>query len=66
MLSVVIDAKEQREVTVVDIPNVFIQTNNEKLKSPHETDIMKVKGSLADVLVEIDHDTYGPYLTKEN
>jgi len=52
----IIDAKEQREVAVVDIPNAFI----------HETDMMKVKGSLADVLVEIDPDTHGPYLTKEN
>jgi len=66
ILSAIIDAKEQREVAVVDIPNAFIQTNSEKLKSHHETDIMKVKGSMADMLVEIDPDTYGPYLTKEN
>jgi len=65
MLSAIIDAKEQREVAVVDIPNAFIQTNNEKLKSYHETDIMKVKGSMADMLAEIDPGTYGPYLTKK-
>jgi len=27
---------------------------------------MKGKGSLADMFVEIDPDTHGPYLTKEN
>jgi len=35
VLSAIIDAKEQREVTVVDIPNAFIHTNNEKLKPHH-------------------------------
>jgi len=56
-VSAIIDAKEQREVTVLDIPNAFIQTNNEKLKSHHKTHY---------VLVEIDPDSHGPYLTKEN
>jgi len=31
ILSAIIDAKEQREVAVVDIPNAFIQTNSEKV-----------------------------------
>ena len=68
ILSEIIDAKEQREVAVVDIPIMiaFIQTNNEKLKSHHETDIMKAKGSLADMLVEIDPDTHRPHLTKND
>jgi len=38
--------------------HAFIQNKNEKLKSHHETDIMKAKGSLADMLVEIDPDTH--------
>ena len=65
-MSAIIDAKEEREVAVVDIPNAFIQTDNEKLKSHHERDVMKVKGRLADMLVEIDPELYGPFLTKEN
>ena len=66
ILSAIIDAKEGREVAVVDIPNAFIQTKNEKLKPNQEKDIMKVKGRLADMLVEIDPETYLPFLTKEN
>jgi len=56
---------ESKGVAVVDIPNAFVQTNNDKLKSHHRTDIVKVKGSLADMLVEIDSDTCGPHLIKE-
>ena len=44
-LSAIFDAKEQREVAMVDILNAFIQTANGKLKSHHETDAVKVKGS---------------------
>jgi len=65
-LSAIVDAKEQREVAAVDIPNAFVQTDNEKLKSHHEIDIMKAKGSLADMLVEIDPDTHRPHLTKND
>ena len=42
-LTAIIDAKEHREVAVVDLPNAFIQTENEKLKEHHEMDIMKVQ-----------------------
>jgi len=42
-LSAIVDAKEQREAAVVDIPNAFIQTNNATLKSHHETDVVKAK-----------------------
>jgi hypothetical protein len=66
MLLAVIDAKEGREVAVVDIPNAFIQTENEKLKDHHKTDIMKVKGRLADMLLKIAPEVYGPFVTKEN
>ena len=66
MLSAVIDAKEGREVAVVDIPNAFIQTENEKLQDHHKTDILKVKGKLADMLIQIAPEIYAPYATKEN
>lgn len=65
-LSATIDAKEGREVAVVDIPNAFILTPNEKLRDWHETDIMKIRGKLAEMLVEIDPTTYAPYVTYEN
>ena len=66
MLSAVIDAKEGREVAVVDIPNAFIQTENEKLQDHHKTDILKVKGRLADMLIQIAPEIYAPYATQEN
>ena len=64
-LTSVIDAEEGREVAVIDIPNAFIQTDNEKLSEDHPTDLMKVSGELAKILVEVDPTTYGPYLTEE-
>ena len=66
ILSAIIDAKEGREVAILDIPNAFIQTENEKLKPHHERDVIKIKGVLADMLVAIDPEMHGPYLTKEN
>ena len=66
MLSAVIDAKEEREVAVVDIPNAFVQTENEKLKEHHKTDMLKIKGRLADILLQIAPEVYGPFVTKEN
>ena len=66
LLSAVIDAKEDREVAVVDIPNAFIQTENKALKAHHECNILKVKGSLAGMLIELAPEVYGPYATKEN
>ena len=66
ILSAIIDAKEEREVAIVDIPNAFVQTENEKLQPHHEKDFMKIKRKLADMLCSIDPTLYGPYLTKEN
>jgi len=65
LITATIDAKEGREVAVVDIPNAFIQTENEKLKEHHETDIMKVTGYLADLLIEMHPEIYAPYAIKE-
>ena len=61
LLTCIIDAEEGRDVAVVDIPNAFIQTNNEG-----ECLIMKVKGRLAMLLYQIDPGTYWPYLTYED
>ena len=66
LLQSVIDAKEGRDVCVIDIPNAFIITDNEKLADHHEIDIMKIKGRLADLLVEMAPEVYGSYVTKEN
>ena len=65
-LSATIDAKEGRDVAVIDIPNAFIQTLNAKLKEHHQTDMMKIKGRLADMLVEMAPEVHADYVTKEN
>ena len=60
----VIDAKEGRDIVSADVPNAFIQT-------PIPTDegqeriVMKITGALVDLLVEIDPETYGPYVVYE-
>ena len=66
VMSAALDAKEGRDVAVIDIPNAFIQTENVKLEDHHETDFMKIKGRLVEMLVEIDPDRYGPYVTTED
>ncbi len=65
MLSCVIDAKEGRHVGTTDIPNAFIQTDNEKLADDHGMDIIKIRGILVEMLVEIAPNTYGPWVTYE-
>ena len=51
-LTSTIDAKERREVAIVDIPNAFILTENQKLDERHEMDVMKIQGRLALLLVD--------------
>ena len=48
MITSVIDAKEGRDVAIIDIPNAFVQTKMEGKRV-----IMKMQGKLAELLVEI-------------
>ena len=61
LLTSVIDAHEGREVAVVDIPNAFVQTENEG-----EPVFMKIRGQLALILVELCPELYRPFLCYEN
>ena len=61
LLTAVIDALEDRDVVIVDIPNAFIQTNMEGEKV-----IMKLRGSLAELLVQVAPQLYSPYIVMEN
>lgn len=65
MLSAAIDAMEGREVAVVDIPNAFIQTEYEKVGKDEDMAVVKFRGKLAEILVEIDP-SYAEYLTYVN
>jgi hypothetical protein len=58
-LSCIIDAEEERDVAVIDIPNAFIQTREKDMA------IIKMRGVLVDILVEISPDAYKSYATTD-
>ena len=54
LLTAVIEAEEGREVATCDIPNAFIQTQVEEVDQEGNRTIMNIKGSLIDILCEMD------------
>jgi hypothetical protein len=62
LLSCIIDAEEERDVAVIDIPNAFVQTRVEDEK---DMAIIKIRGVLVDILVEIAPDVYKSYVTTD-
>jgi hypothetical protein len=61
-LSCIIDAEEERDVAVVDIPNAFVQTRVENEK---DMAFIKIRGILPDILVGIAPDVYKSYVSKD-
>ncbi len=59
MLTCVIDAQEDRDIAVVNIPNVFVQTVVDKEDADHCV-IIHIRGPLVDILVSIMPDVYCP------
>jgi hypothetical protein len=62
MLTCVIDAQEDMDVAVVDIPNAFDQTVVDEEDAEHRV-IVRIRGPLVDILVSIVPHIYGPYVT---
>ena len=62
LLTATIDAEEGRDVMTVDIPNAFVQT---KLDNNQEKVIMKIRGILVDMLIEINPEMYRSYIVYE-
>jgi hypothetical protein len=62
ILSCIIDAEEHRDVAVVDIPNVFVQTRVENEK---DMAFIKIQGILVDILVEIAPEAYKSYVSQD-
>jgi hypothetical protein len=62
LLSCIIDAEEERNVTIIDIPNAFIQTWVEDEKNMA---IIKICGVLMDTLVQIAPDICKSYITTD-
>jgi hypothetical protein len=62
-----IDAKQNRDVMTCDIPNAFVQTDipEHKLEKGKRI-IMKIRGALVDILIEMNPDKYSKYVTNEN
>jgi len=60
LLSCAIDAKENRESAMVDIPNAFIQTVVEDDK---DKAVIRIRGMVVDMLLKIAPEVYSPYVT---
>jgi hypothetical protein len=58
----VIDAKQRRDVMTLDIPNAFVQT---KIDLDGDKVIMKIRGQLIDLLLEICPGVYDKYVVYE-
>jgi hypothetical protein len=62
LITGVIDAKQQRDVMTLDVPNAFVQT---PIPQTGDKIIMKIRGSLVDILIEICPGIYDEYVVKE-
>jgi hypothetical protein len=59
LITGVIEAKQQRDIMMNDVPNAFVQT---LIPQDREKIIMKIRGQLVDLLLEIAPETYEPYI----
>ena len=59
-----IDAKQNRDVMTLDIPNAFVQTDVPQKKGDEKI-IMKIRGKLLEMLLEISPETYKDYVVYE-
>ncbi|KAI2506113.1 Reverse transcriptase (RNA-dependent DNA polymerase) [Fragilaria crotonensis] len=55
---------QRRDIMTADIPNAFVQTDIDK-KEIGERIIMKIRGPLVDMLLELSYETYAPYVVYE-
>ena len=62
LLTCIIEADEGRDVATIDIPNAFIQT---RIDDEKDMAIIKIRGLLVDMLVDIAPDVYKPYVTTD-
>ena len=66
LITATIDAKQNRDVMTADIPNAFVQTDvDQKNHIKGERIIMKIRGSLVDMLVEIAPEVYYDFVVYE-
>ena len=60
------DVYEGRDITVMDFPNVFIQTNMTQNKDVEERVTIKIIGIILEILVELYSETYKRHVVFEN
>ena len=60
LLTSLIDAKENWDVAIVDIPNAFFQT---VIEDDDDKVVMRVRGCMVNVLVKVAPKVYGPYVS---
>jgi len=58
----VIEAKQQHDIMTADIPNAFVQTD---INQSDEKIIMKIRGELVDILVDVSQEIYSNYVVQE-
>jgi Reverse transcriptase (RNA-dependent DNA polymerase) len=66
LLTAVVDAKEGRDVMSGDVPNAFIQTKMPPTVDGEARVMLKIKGVLVNMLVQLAPEIYGPYVVYEN
>jgi hypothetical protein len=64
MITVILDAKQGRDVMTADIPNAFVQTKIEE-KDIGKRTIMKIRGQLVNMLVNIAPEEYQGFVQYE-
>jgi hypothetical protein len=62
-LTSIVDAKEGRDVATVDIPNAFVRTVIKDAEKDYRV-IVRLRRKLVELLMEIAHNVYGPYVHK--
>jgi hypothetical protein len=62
LITGVLDAKQHRDVMTNDVPNAFVQT---PVPQGGDKIVMKLRGQLVDLLVEIAPETYEPFIVYE-
>ena len=60
LLTSVIDAKQGRDVMTADVPNAFVQCRVTEING--ERIVMKIRGDLVDILLELDPTLYGEHV----
>jgi hypothetical protein len=64
LITATLEAAENRDIMTADIPNAFVQTDIPYNKNDEKI-VMKMRGPLVDMLVDLDPDTYKDYVIYE-